>query len=476
MRRLLCSFLNAPCETTERAVLLRQHSLVPYYLHRFGQSDSGQFRPENGLAVTSPEPIPLPLPLRRPASSAETAWCLYDWGNSAFATVCMTAVLPPYLAALANRELGVPAGTVAWGWFAALGLACGAVLAPPLGALADSRGCRRAMLALFAFLGAAATAALALVLPASWRLGGALYVVAATGFAGANAFYDGLLPGLAPPHRWDRISAKGYSWGYAGGGLVLVAAAALAMAVPTGDLGLRLAFGLVACWWAIFTIPLLLRVPEPAVSGSEGALARLRRTLAEARRQPVLWRFLLAYWLFSDGIGTVIKMAAAYGAELGLPMKGMLLAFVLTQAIGIPSTLLFARLATRVGTKRGIQLALVGYVVVVGLGYFMQRTWHFFVLAGLMGLVLGGAQALSRSFYARLVPPGREAEYFSFLDVSGRMAGVLGPDLFSLLAWLCGSGRSGVAVVALLFIAGGWLLERVPEPKVACQDPEVVCK
>ncbi len=310
---------------------------------------------------------------------SERAWCLYDWGNSAFAAVCMTAVLPPYLAGLVNRELGSPAGTAMWGWAAAAGLLAGALLGPPLGAWADGRATRRRLLAVFALGGAAATAGLAIALPGSWRLAVVLYVVAATGFTGANVFYDALLPGLGPPQRWDAISSRGYAWGYAGGGLVLAGAAALVL--TSGEAGVRLSFVVVALWWAVFTIPVVTRVAEPAPVAGGGSWARLRRTFGEARQRPELWSFLLAYWVYNDGIGTMIKMSAAYGAEVGVPLKHMLGALLVTQFVGVPATIAFGRLGTRLGPRRGIELALAGYLLVACLGFFMRHAWQFWVLA-----------------------------------------------------------------------------------------------
>ena len=403
------------------------------------------------------------------AGGAERAWCLYDWGNSAFAAVCMTALLPPYLAGLANDELGAPAGTAAWGWTAALGLLAGVLLAPVLGALADARAWRLRLLATFAIAGAAATALLALALPASWRTGAALYVVAATGFATANVFYDALLPGLGPPARWDAISARGYAYGYAGGGLALAGAAALAMV--GGKAAIPWAFLLAAVWWLLFTLPVLRGVREPAAVGAGGAFARLRETARHARAHPVLWRFLLAYWVYNDGIGTVIKMAGAYGAELGIPLGHMLGALLLTQAVGVPATLAFGRLGARLGAKRGIQAALAGYVAIALLGVFMRGAWPFWLLAGLGGVVPGGAQALSRALYARLLPAGREAEFFSFFDVSGRMAGIAGPALFAVLTTWFGSGRAGVAAVLGFFVLGLWLLSGVDVPSEGSERP-----
>ncbi len=225
----------------------------------------------------------------------ERAWCLYDWGNSAFALVCMTAVLPPYLASLVNRELGAPAGTIAWGWIAALGLLVGVVVSPPLGALADQKEWRRKFLATLALVGAVASAALAVALPENWRLGAALYIVAASAFAGANVFYDALLPGLVPEERWDSLSARGYAYGYGGGAVVL--GAVVALVARYGDDGIRVGFLLVGAWWALFTVPVVTVVAEPAAQAGGGVLQRLRRSLREARGRPMLWRFLLAYWL-----------------------------------------------------------------------------------------------------------------------------------------------------------------------------------
>ena len=399
----------------------------------------------------------------------ERAWCLYDWGNSAFATVCMTAVLPPYLVSLVDAGRGGTAGVVVWGWVAAAGLLGGVALGPLMGAVADGRGLRRPMLAGFAAVGAAATALLAVALPGSWQAGAVLYVVAATGFAGANIFYDALLPSLAPASRWDAISSRGFAWGYAGGGLVLAAAAALAL--RGGGAGVRVSFVLVAVWWGVFTVPVVTLLPEPAVeSGALRGAARLARTFREARAMPVVWGFLLAYWLYSDGIGTIIKMAAAYGASVGIPLAHMLGALLLTQLVGVPATVGFGRIGERLGPRQGILIALAGYVVITGFGWFLAHPWQFWVLAGLVGLVQGGAQALSRSLYARLVPRGREAEFFSFFDVSSKMAGVLGPALFALAAGISGSTRVGVPVVMALIGAGAVLLARLPDVRGARLD------
>lgn len=357
--------------------------------------------------------------------------------------------------------MGAPAGTVVWGWTAVAGLLLGVLAGPPLGALADIRGWRVRLLSVFAFLGAGATMALAVALPGSWRWGVVLYVVSASAFAGANIFYDALLPAVAPRERWDEVSARGYSLGYLGGGIALALSAALVLGY--GEAALPWSFVVAGVWWAVFTLPLMRVIREPAPEHRGKVWAQLAQTLRSARRQPVLWRFLLAYWLYNDGIGTIIKMAGAYGADLGIPMPHMLGALLATQFVGVPATRVFGAIGQRWGAKRGIVIALGGYIAITFLGFMMREAWHFWVLAGLVGLVQGGAQALSRSFFARLVPQGREAELFSFYDISGRFAGVIGPALFAVMVMLTGSARSGVLVVLVTFIGGLWFLRTVPD-------------
>jgi UMF1 family MFS transporter len=228
----------------------------------------------------------------------------------------------------------------------------------------------------------------------------------------------------------------------------------------------------VAVWWAVFAVPLFRRVPEPAVPLLPGenptgwravpaGWARLCDTLRELRRYRQLALFLAAYWLYSDGIGTIIKMATAYGDELGIDVGDMILALLLTQAVGIPCTLLFGRLAGRLGALRSIQLALAVYVLICLAGFFMRTALHFYILALMVGTVQGGAQALSRSLFAAMVPPARTAQFYGFYSTSSKFAGIAGPLLFALVAQLTGHSRPGILALAVFFLAGGWLLGRV---------------
>ncbi|MCS7182261.1 MAG: MFS transporter [Thermoanaerobaculum sp.] len=398
---------------------------------------------------------------------AQLAWCLYDWANSAFVLVCMTALLPPLLVAAANGELGSPAGTVAWGWFSTAGLAASVAVSPLLGAWADTRAARLPALAALVLVGAGCCLVLGLCLEESWLLAGLVYVLAATAFSLANVVYDALLPGVAAPHELHRVSSWAYSLGYLGGGIALVLALLLyRLGWVWGS------FALVGAWWACFSWPVLRGVSEPPPN-PRGAVWR---TLAESwkaiRLHPQAFRFLVAYWLYNDGIGTVIKMAGAYAGDLGIPLVHVVGALLLAQWVGVPATLAFAGAARRWGAKPLILFALGVYLGVGFWGLRLSQPWEFWALAGIVGLVQGGAQALSRSFFARFVPLGSEATFFAFFDVSARLAGVLGPAFFALATQAYATSRAGVAVTAVFFLAGGVLLATVKEPRFAVDPSE----
>lgn len=385
------------------------------------------------------------------------AWCLYDWANSAFALVCMTALFPAVLVATVDRQLGSPMGATVWAWLAGAGLAASVAVSPFLGAWADGARRRKAGLAFLVLLGSVCCLFMGIFLPRSWVVAGLAYVLGASAFALGNVLYDALLLSVAPPGEWDRWSARGYAAGYLGGALALVGSLLFWQrgAQPW-------AFAWVGGWWLVFSLPLFFWVPEPA--GSSESRARVSFLWAKVRKNQRAVAFLLAYWLYNDGIGTVIKMAGAYGSTLGIPLTHLAGALLLAQAVGVPGTLLLARLAGRVGQKKAILAALAVYLLVALWALGLEEAWEFWVLAGLVGLVQGGAQALSRSLYARFVPPGAEASYFAFYDVSGRMAGLAGPALFAVATQLGGTAAAGVAVTALFFLAGGALLWRVEGP------------
>jgi len=404
----------------------------------------------------------------------QRAWCLYDWGNSAFATTVMAALFPPFFRELAEAGGYVGAdATALWGYITAGALLLVALMAPFLGALADASGRRKKFLAFFVGLGILLTALFATIGPGAWRTAAFLFVGANFGFAAATIFYDSLLPSLAKGDELDRLSARAYAWGYAGGGLLLIINLMWVMrpewfGLPDADTAVRLSFISVAIWWGIFTVPLLRQVPEPPAGASDRSRpiwrqgwGRFWQTCREIRHQKPLLTFLIAYWIYNDGIGTIVKMATAYGSEIGIGLTDMIGALVLTQLIGIPCALAFGRLAQRITPRGAILLALAVYLGISIGGYFMSTALHFYLLAAAVGTVQGGAQALSRSLFATMVPRDRTAEYFGFYAMSGKLAGVAGPLLFAAVSQMTGTGRLGILSLVVFFGVGGYMLTRV---------------
>jgi MFS transporter, UMF1 family len=405
---------------------------------------------------------------------AVNAWCMYDWANSAFACTVMAALYPPFFRAIAEGDGLLPAAATArWGVVTALSLLVVALISPLLGALADVSGAKKRLLAAGMVLGTVTTAAFAVLPDEGWLLAGLVFGVANLGFAVSFVFYESLLPHVAGPREMDTVSARGYAWGYLGGGLLLVVNM-LWVTLPERfglsgvGAAVRLSFVSVAVWWAVFSLPILRHVPEPPAAGNV-AVGRLWRrscgrfvaTWRDLRGYRPLLVMLVAYWLYNDGIGTIIKMATAYGGEIGISTAHMIQALVLTQFVGFPCTLLCGRLAGRFGARPVLLGGLAVYSVICVLGYFMSTAWHFFVLAGLVGTVQGGTQALSRSLFSSMVPRHKSAEFFGFYATSGKFAGIAGPLFFALISQLTGASRLSVLFLLLFFASGAWLLCKV---------------
>jgi UMF1 family MFS transporter len=410
---------------------------------------------------------------------AVDAWCLYDWANSAFATTVMAAVLPPYFRTLAtNAGLAENTATAYWAYTSAAALLLAALVSPLLGAVSDARGGKKKFLGAFAGLGILATAALFFLGRTSWPWASALYIGGETGFVGSIVFYESLLPHVSRREDMDRVSSRGWAFGYVGGGLLLVVN--MLWILHPGWFGfagagaaIKASFLSVAVWWGAFSAPLFVSVPEPpragAGPGGRAVLAAFRqvlKTLSEISRYKQLFLFLAAFWIYSDGIGTIIKMAAAYGHEIGIGMNDLILALVVTQAVGVPFTFLFGRLAKALTAKRAVLLSLAVYALICVFGFFMSRAWHFYALAVLVGTVQGGAQSLSRSVFAVMVPRHRSAEFFGFYSTSSKFAGIVGPLVFGVLSQTA-SSRYGIFALIAFFAAGGLLLARVDVDKGA---------
>jgi len=403
------------------------------------------------------------------------AWCMYDWANSAFATTVMGALFPPFYRALVTESgLAENTATAYWGYTTSIALLVIALIAPVLGAIADYTGGKKRYVAFFAGLGILATAAFVFIGTDTWLLASILYIGGNLGFAGANVFYESLLPHIAQKDDIDQISTKGYALGYVGGGILLVLNVLWIMkpamfGMPDIAFALRASFFSVSVWWGLFSIPLFRQVPEPpaaretgpAINPVKAGFSRLTATFHEVTRYRQLLLFLIAFWIYNDGIGTIIKMATAYGDEIGLKLTDMTIALIMTQFVGVPFSFLFGTLAKKLGTKRSILLALGVYTLISIAGYFMRTATHFYVLAFLVGTVQGGSQALSRSLYGAMVPKHKTAEFFGFFSTSSKFAGIAGPLLFGVVSQIAGQSRLSIVSLIVFFTVGGLLLTRV---------------
>ena len=404
------------------------------------------------------------------------AWAMYDWANSAFWTTVIVAVFPPFFSDYAAAGLPPAEATARFAWSTTFAVTVVALLGPILGAVADYRAVKKKLLAVFMAVGVIATLLMATIDRGNWMYAALLFVVANIGVAASQVFYDSLLPHIATPEEFDRVSTSGFALGFLGGGVLLLVNLAWILSPATFGLAdtvaaIKLSFASVAFWWLIFSIPLLRRVPEPprALEADEtgressirAALVRVWETFHELRGYRQAFLMLVAFLLYNDGIQTIIRMASIYGAEIGIDRNAQIAAFVVVQFTGIPCSFAFGSLAGRIGPKRAIYLALVVYTGISILGYFMTTTWHFFALAFLVGTVQGGSQALSRSLFARMIPKHKSSEYFGFFSVFEKFAGIFGPALFAASVTMFGSSRAAILSVIVFFVAGGALLTRV---------------
>jgi UMF1 family MFS transporter len=406
--------------------------------------------------------------------SAQRAWCLYDWANSTFATSVVSAILPVYFARMAARSMAAHDATAIWGYASAAALAVTAVLSPIVGTLADQTRRRKPLLLACVLLGCAGTLALALAPGSAWNALLGAFAVAFIAFATGNVLYDSLLPAVAAPEEMHRVSARGFAWGYLGGGVLLAVHLVIIsmpkrFGLPDAATATRVAFASVAVWWLLFSLPLFRRVPEPEAERS-GVAARqlpaavfgqLARTLAGLRLRPDLLRFLIAFWLYSDGIGTIIKMATIYGVEVGLGDKDLMGALLMVQIVAAPASIAFGRLAAPLGPRGAVLLGIAGYTGISVFAYFLRTPWQFWTLAALVALFQGGTQALSRSMFASLVPREATGEMFGFYSVSEKLAGVVGPILFGAVTQATHGGRLATLTLLPLFVGGAWLLSTV---------------
>jgi UMF1 family MFS transporter len=413
---------------------------------------------------------------RQPVSSARRAqwsWALYDWANSAFATTVMAGFFPVFFKSYWATGMPATESTVRLGTANAIASMLVVMLAPLLGVIADRSGKKKGLLLMLATLGVLMTSGLFLVAEGYWLVAVGFYVLGVIGFAGANVAYDAMLLDVAEKSELERVSAMGFAFGYLGGGLLF--AVNVLMVLYPESFGLedktqavRLSFLMVAIWWAVFTLPVLLFVHEAPRPQAPRLIVGMRQTLHEfretwrlLRRLRMAFMFLLAYWCYIDGVDTIVRMAVDYGLSLGFAAESLLTALLITQLVGFPAALAFGHIGDRIGAKRAIWLALVVYVIIVFWAWRMSATWEFYGIAVVIGLVQGGIQSMSRALYARMIPPQHAGRLFGLYNMMGKFAAVLGPLLVGWVSVLTDSSRTGILSVLLLFLAGAWLLSRV---------------
>ena len=401
------------------------------------------------------------------------SWAFYDWANSAYSTTVMAGFFPLFFKEYWADPNNPTHSTFYLGMANSIASIVVAALAPLLGSVADQGSTKKKFLILFAFLGVIMTGGLWMVAQGNWQMAVFFYVLATIGFASGNVFYDALLPGLASEERVDVVSSLGFGLGYLGGGLLFLVNVFMYLkpeifGIPDGATAIKLSFLSVAVWWAVFTIPLILFVPEPKnydtvyfKNAVRMGWIQLVQTFKEIRNMKVVGTFLLAYWFYIDGVDTIIRMAVDYGMSLNFPGESLIIALLIVQFVAFPAALIYGWLATKIGTKTAIMVGIIAYSFITLLGYFMTEAWHFYVLAILIGLFMGGIQALSRSLYTRIIPPAKSAEFFGFYNMLGKFAAIIGPALMGTIALATGSARLGILSILLLFILGAFFLNKV---------------
>ena len=406
---------------------------------------------------------------------AKLGWCLYDWANSAFATVVLAAVLPVYFASLVPAQ-GVnlfwsseatPA-TALWGYIISFSMVVVAITAPGLGNLADRRGWRRRLLIIFCLLGSFATCGLFFAGPGQYLLAAILFILGNIGFAAGNIFYNAYLPDLASGHEADRLSARGFAFGYLGGGLTLLVVFLMIQkytwfGIADQGSATRLGFLLTGVWWLAFALPAFSWLKSvPITSHARHALRTPRdylKTFADLRQYRHLGRFLIAFLIYNDGIQTIIAVSAIFAREeLGLGTGTILGCFLMIQFVAMPGALLFSRLAGHFNTKRAILVSLVLFTAITVYASIMKSATEFWILGFAVAIVLGGSQALSRSLFSSMVPKSRSAEFFGFYAMSSKFASIFGPLTFALLIELTGSNRIAILALTGFFVVGIVLL------------------
>ena len=409
------------------------------------------------------------------------SWALYDWANSAFATTVMAGFFPIFFSQYWSNPDNLSISTFYLGLGNSIASLIVALMAPILGAIADRGSFKKKFLIFFAFLGIVMTLSLGFIAQGMWQIALLVYIFSTIGFSGANIFYDSLLPAVSDEKSVDQVSALGFSLGYLGGGILIIINFLMISYPATFGLidavqATKYSFISVAIWWTVFSLPLILFVEEPqhlnqeSISDSiKNGLIQFKSTFNDLKKLKVVATFLLAYWLYIDGVDTVVRMAANFAFTLGFDQAAIMGALVFIQLIAFVATLAYIKLSKFIGLKNGIYLGIAGYLVIIFAGYFTETITHFYIVAFLIGCFQGGIQSLSRSLYSRIIPENKAAEFYGFYNMLGKFAAVFGPILMGTVTLLLSgivddeilAARFGLMSIMILFLLGGYIFSKV---------------
>ena len=402
------------------------------------------------------------------------SWAFYDWANSAFATTVIAGFFPIFFKSFWANSLSDTESTALLGIANSLSGFFILIFAPFLGALADITFRKKYMLVFFMLIGAGSTASFFFIYEGYWMIAVIAYILASIGFSGGNIFYDSLIIDVSNDQSRNQVSAFGYAMGYLGGGILFVVNVLMYLQPNIFGLASEIdavlfSFLSVAIWWSIFTLPLIKFVKESKgeikslslVSTLKNSFLRVINTFKEIRRYKNLFYFLVAYWLYMDGIDTVVRMALAFGSDIGLASSELIVALIITQFIGFPSTIFFGLLAERFGLKILLYIGIGVYILICFGGLVISTIFGFYLLAGVIGLVQGGVQSVSRAVFSKMIPDGKDSEFFGFYNLVGKSAVIFGPMMMGLISYLFSDPRAGIISLLILFIPGLLVLRMV---------------
>ncbi len=407
--------------------------------------------------------------MKKKITRQELSWMLYDAGNSAYSIAITTALFPVYF------KMFEGSNAMNLGYFNSLASLIIAVLSPILGTIADYKGYKKRFFMFFFLLGVVFTSALAVVPEGNWLVLVILYMVTAIGFSGANIFYDAFLVDVTTNDKMDEVSTKGFAYGYIASVIPFIISLLTIYLLGMDDLlGFKLAFVITSLWWGLFTIPFIKNVKQvygvdPEPKPIKNSFKRLISTFRKIKQHKLVFVFIIAYFLYIDGVDTIIKMAVPYATGLlkldGNNLMMLLGMLLLIQIIAFPFAILYGKLANRFGTRNIIILGIITYIVATMFGFFMSKLWHIYILGILIASAQGGIQALSRSYFAKIIPKDNANEFFGFYNIFGKFAAIIGPFLMSLTVTITGSTRYSILAIIPLFISGLIVFLRLPDEK-----------